>query len=72
MKLFKRLRLTDKYTVAESREPDDEGKYVLFHETSTLHGYNCQRVFKGNFRECHAEKKRLEKERMKDLYKWLR
>jgi len=69
MKLFKRMRLTDRYTVEESREPNDEGGYLVVHETSTLHGYNYQRVFKGNFRECHKEKKRLEKERLKDIYK---
>lgn len=61
MKLFKRLRLVDKYYVEKSKEPNDNGKYILFHEVKSLRGYNCQRVFKGSFKQCHIEKKKLEK-----------
>ena len=69
MKLFKRLRLVDKYHVEKSKEPNEHGNYILIHETKTLKGFNYQRVFKGNFKECHEEKKKLEKARLEDIYK---
>lgn len=68
MKRFKKMRLTDKYRVEPSREPNEHGKYILRHITVTLRGYNYQRVFKGSFKQCHAEKKRLEKARLKEIY----
>lgn len=70
MKLFKRLRLVDKYYVEKSKEPNDNGKYILFHEVKSLRGYNCQRVFKGSFKQCHIEKKKLEEKMRDDIYKW--
>ena len=69
MKLFKRMRLIDKYIVEKSKEPNEHGNYILFHETKTLRGYNYQRVFKGSFKECHAEKKKRLKKRLEDIYK---
>ena len=60
MKIFRSIKLLDRYKIEESKEPNDEGEYVLFHEIKSLRGYNCQRVFKGNFKQCHIEKKRLE------------
>lgn len=67
MKLFRRLRLQDKYQVEPSKEPDDEGKYIVFHITKSLRGYNYQRVFKGSYKDCYKEKQRLEKERTKEI-----
>ena len=69
MRIFKRMRLLDKYRVEPSKQPDKEGKYVLFHEMKSLRGYNYQRVFKGSFKECHTEKRRLEKLKLKDVYR---
>lgn len=69
MKLFRRLRLQDKYQVEPSKEPDDEGKYIVFHITKSLRGYNYQRVFKGNYRECYKEKRRLKNEQKNFKYK---
>jgi hypothetical protein len=69
MRLFKRMRLVDKYRVEKAKEPNDRGDYILFHESKTLRGCNYQRVFKGSFKECHAEKKRLEKKRLEEIYK---
>lgn len=67
MKLFKKMRLVDKYYVEKSKEPNDDGRYVLFHKMKTLRGYNCQRVFKGSFKECHEERKILEKESLENV-----
>lgn len=60
MRIIRSVRLVDKYQVSPSKEPDEEGKYVLFHITKTLRGCNYQRVFKGNYRQCYKEKRRLE------------
>lgn len=68
MKLFRRLRLVDKYQVELSREPDKGGKYVLFHITKSLRGFNYQRVFKGSYKDCHKEKARLENEKKENQY----
>lgn len=67
MKLFKRLRLMDRYQVELSREPDEKGKYIVFHITRSLRGCNYQRVFKGNYRECYKEKRRLENEQKENF-----
>ena len=69
MKLFRKMRLVDKYKVELSNEPDDTGKYILFHITETLRGCNYQRIYKGSYKECHKEKKRLEKERKESIKK---
>lgn len=69
MKLFKKMRLVDKYTVEKSKEPDDHGNYILMHITKTLRGCNYQRVYKGSFKECHIEKRRLEKLRLENMYR---
>lgn len=71
MKLFRRLRLQDKYQVEPSKEPDDEGKYIVFHITKSLRGCNYQRVFKGSFKECHNEKEKLEKIRKENIKKYI-
>lgn len=68
MKLFKVMRLVDKYKVEESREPDERGSHIVFHITETLRGCNYQRVFKGSFKDCQEEKKRLEAEKRDNLY----
>lgn len=47
------------YRVEESKYPDNEGKYILVYESESTQGYNYQRVFKGNKRECYREKRRL-------------
>lgn len=69
MRLFKKMRLVDKYKVEKAKKPSDHGDYILFHETKTLRGYNYQRVFKGSFKECHVEKRRLEKLRLENMYR---
>lgn len=45
--------------VEESKYPDDEGKYILVLESETERGYNFERIFKGNKRECYKEKRRI-------------
>lgn len=67
MKLFRKMRLIDKYKVEPSN--DEKGKYIVFHITKSLRGYNYQRVFKGNYRECYKEKRRLENEQKNFKYK---
>lgn len=51
------IKITNKYVIQKSKEPDDEGDYVLFHESSSKRGMNCQRVFKGTYKECQQRKK---------------
>jgi hypothetical protein len=67
MKLFRKMRLIDKYKVEPSN--DEKGKYIVFHITRSLRGCNYQRVFKGNYRECYKEKQRLENEQKNFKYK---
>lgn len=67
MKLFRKRRLIDKYKVEPSN--DEKGKYIVFHITRSLRGCNYQRVFKGNYRECYKEKRRLENEQKNFKYK---
>lgn len=65
MKLFRKMRLIDKYKVEPSN--DEKGKYIVFHITRSLRGCNYQRVFKGSYKDCYKEKQRLEKERTKEI-----
>ena len=67
MKLFRKMRLIDKYKIEKSKYPNEHGNYILFHITKTLRGCNYQRVFKGSFKDCYKEKQRLEKERTKEI-----
>ena len=68
MKLFRKMRLIDKYKIERSKEPDERGKYIVFHITKTLRGYNYQRVFKGDYKSCQNEKEKLEKEKKENQY----
>lgn len=65
MKLFRKMRLIDKYKVEPSN--DEKGKYIVFHITRSLRGCNYQRVLKGSYKDCYKEKQRLEKERTKEI-----
>lgn len=65
MKIFRSIKLLDRYKIEASKEPNNDGNYVLFHEIETLRGYNYQRVFKGSYKECCKEKNRLENEKRK-------
>lgn len=58
MKVIKSMRLIDKYQISPSKEPDAEGKYILFHIVKTLRGCNYQRVFKGSYKECLKEREK--------------
>lgn len=68
MKLFRKMRLIDKYKIEKSKYPNEHGNYILFHITKTLRGCNYQRVFKGNYKSCIEEKERLEKIKRKYQY----
>lgn len=65
MKIFRSIKLLDRYKVEPSKDHKEDGDYVLFHEIETLRGYNYQRVFKGSYKECCKEKNRLETEKRK-------
>ncbi len=69
MRLFNITKLKERYKIEESKEPEDDKKYIVFYESETLCGYNYQRVFKGTKKECIKKKKELEKRRRK---LWLR
>lgn len=69
MKLFRKMRLIDKYKVEPSN--DEKGKYIVFHITRSLRGCNYQRVFKGSFKECRNEKEKLEKIRKENIKKYI-
>ncbi len=59
------IRIMNKYVIQKSKEPDDEGDYVLFHETSSKRGMNCQRVFKGTYKECLERKREILNEKVR-------
>ena len=66
MERFKRKRLVDKYKVIRSQEPDERGTHLVIHETRSIRGYNCQRVYKGTFKECIKQKNALTEENLKN------
>lgn len=50
------------YKIEKSQYPVDDKKYIVVMYSETQNGYNCGRVYKGTYRECHDYKKRLENE----------
>ena len=44
--------------IEKSKFPDDEGNYVVFLNTETIHGSSWRRIFKGTFKECQNFKKK--------------
>lgn len=65
MRMFNIVKLKEKYKIELSKEPKDDKKYIVVFESQTLAGYNCQRVFKGTYKECQKMKKFFEKRRRK-------
>lgn len=49
-----------KLKVERSSNPDDEGTHVLFLYSNTERGCSIKRIFKGTYKECQEEKRRLE------------
>lgn len=52
---------TKKYIVEKSNYPDDNGTHILIMHSSTPHGENYQRIFKGSHKECLAKKEKLQR-----------
>ena len=52
------MRSEKKYNIVPSNNPDKEGTHIILMTSTSKHGCNCGRVFKGNLEEC---KKKIKK-----------
>ena len=63
------MKLTKRYEVVPSKEPDNDSNYMVISIVESEHGCNCGRVFKGSREQCEQkarEYRESEKERKKD------
>ena len=51
------MKQNKRYFIEKSKEPSIEGKFVLFVESTTEHGINYTKVFKGKKKDCERERK---------------
>lgn len=49
-----------KLKVEKSLYPEEEKTHIVFLYSSSKCGVNCERIFKGTYKECEVYKKRLE------------
>ena len=52
-------KLINEFRVEKSKFPDNEGNYILYHHSETIHGECWRRIMKGTKKDCLAYKKKL-------------
>lgn len=57
------IETTTKFKVERSLYPDDKGTHVLFRYTESKCGMCIKGIFKGSYRKCLEEKRRLVNEK---------
>lgn len=59
------MKTKNKLRIEKSKFPIDNKTYILWLETESVHGAGYRGIYFGSYKECKAEKKRLEKEEKK-------